>query len=356
MDESWFDLPVYDLPADDKQAKLCATLAELSAYHQQACQPYSNLLQAYGQADQSLNNREDFFPLAVRLFKYHDLASVPASDVVKTLYSSGTSGNPSTIRLDKATATAQTKVLVRIIQQWLGKKRLPMLIADHPGVVKNQQAMTARGAGIQGLSFLGRNHTYALNEDMTLNGEAVRAFIEKHAQEKVLIFGFTFMVWQYFFKAIQQEGLTFKDAFLLHGGGWKKLQSEAVSAEYFKLQMNRIGIDSVHSYYGMVEQVGSIYVECEHGYLHSPVYSDVVVRDLETGRPCEIGKTGVIELLSVVPESYPGHVLLTEDMGVLQGEDSCPCGRKGRYFTVTGRIPQAETRGCSDTFSREVSS
>jgi len=34
---------------------------------------------------------------------------------------------------------------------------------------------------------------------------------------------------------------------------------------------------------------------------------------------------------------------------VVHGEDDCPCGRKGRYFSVLGRLPQVEMRGCSDT-------
>ena len=64
------------------------------------------------------------------------------------------------------------------------------------------------------------------------------------------------------------------------------------------------------------------------------------------------GETGIIEVVSVLPKSYPGHVLLTEDEGVILGEDDCPCGRKGKYFEVRGRMAKAEVRGCSDTFSR----
>lgn len=55
-------------------------------------------------------------------------------------------------------------------------------------------------------------------------------------------------------------------------------------------------------------------------------------------------------MLSLLPRSYPGHSLLTEDMGVLLGEDDCPCGRLGKYVRVTGRVPKAEVRGCSDTY------
>ena len=61
-------------------------------------------------------------------------------------------------------------------------------------------------------------------------------------------------------------------------------------------------------------------------------------------------KPGIIQVLSVLPGSYPGHSLLTEDEGTLLGEDDCPCGRFGKYFKVSGRIRNAEIRGCSDTY------
>ena len=44
------------------------------------------------------------------------------------------------------------------------------------------------------------------------------------------------------------------------------------------------------------------------------------------------------------------HSLLTEDEGILLGEDDCPCGRKGKYFRIIGRLQNAEIRGCSDTY------
>ena len=56
-------------------------------------------------------------------------------------------------------------------------------------------------------------------------------------------------------------------------------------------------------------------------------------------------------MVSVLPGSYPGHSLLTEDEGVILGEDDCPCGRKGKYFHILGRLKNAEIRGCSDTYA-----
>ena len=139
---------------------------------------------------------------------------------------------------------------------------------------------------------------------------------------------------------------------LIHGGGWKKLVSESVSSSQFKQALNDVcGLKHVHDYYGMVEQTGTIYMECECGHLHAPVFSDVIIRRSSDFSVADIGEEGLIEVVSVLPKSYPGHALLTEDSGVLLGEDDCPCGRKGKYFKINGRIKNAEIRGCSDTYA-----
>ena len=100
----------------------------------------------------------------------------------------------------------------------------------------------------------------------------------------------------------------------------------------------------------MVEQVGSIFVECEAGRLHAPSFADVIIRRAQDWSVAETGEEGLIQVLSCLPQSYPGHSLLTEDLGTITGVDDCPCGRHGKTFSVSGRLPKAEVRGCSDTF------
>ena len=126
---------------------------------------------------------------------------------------------------------------------------------------------------------------------------------------------------------------------MLHSGGWKKLESEKVSAHTFRvLCQETLGAISIHNFYGLAEQNGSVFVECEHHHLHCPVYSDIIVRCPQTFDVLPHGQKGVLQLCSILPRSYPGHLLLTEDEGVILGEDDCPCGRKGRYFHILGRI------------------
>ena len=76
--------------------------------------------------------------------------------------------------------------------------------------------------------------------------------------------------------------------------------------------------------------------------------SDIIIRD-EKLEVLPYGKTGIIQMMSILPWSYPGHNILTEDLGIIHGEDDCNCGRYGKYFSIVGRMPNSEIRGCSDT-------
>ena len=112
---------------------------------------------------------------------------------------------------------------------------MPMLIIDSPSVIKNRLMFSARGAGILGFSIFGADRTYALNDDMEIDFKAIEDFLLRHQGQKILLFGFTFMIWQHFYKELLKstKKIDLSQGILIHGGGWKKLISEAVSPEEF---------------------------------------------------------------------------------------------------------------------------
>lgn len=337
-----------------KQQTLVRELNQLTEHHIKHSTAYSAMISKTG-GFQAATSLDEVPYLPVQLFKLMDLLSIPEEDVVKVLTSSGTSGQQvSKIYLDKETSVNQTKSLVNVMKPILGAKRLPMVILDTKSVLKDRRSFSARGAGILGFSNFGRHHFYALNDDMTVDWVGIQNFLEEHKGSKLLLFGFTFMVWKHVVQEAKQLGMKidFGDSVLIHGGGWKKLQDEAVDVKSFNEEMKQVlGIGKIHNYYGMVEQVGSIFVECTNGHLHTPNFADVLIRDPLSFEPLPYGEQGLIQVLSLLPRSYPGHSLLTEDLGIIHGEDNCSCGWKGKYFSVAGRIPKAELRGCSDTFA-----
>lgn len=352
------NIPPFALDDAEKDKLLTERLSELTEYHRNRCPQYKRILDAIGFSSDSVTSYKDIPFLPVRLFKELELKSIAPEEIVKTMTSSGTTGQSvSKIYLDRITSSNQQKTLVKIVSEFTGSSRMPMIIVDCPSVVKNRTLFSARGAGILGFSIFGSKKIYALDDDMKLDVENLKDFLERFSGQKILLFGFTFMIWQHFYKELlrlKEEGVTFDltNGILIHGGGWKKLISESVSHDEFHKKMKDVcGLERIHDYYGMVEQTGCIYMECEHGNLHASVFSDVIMRKSIDFKECSIGETGIIQVVSSIPESYPGHSLLTEDEGVVLGIDDCPCGRKGKYFRINGRLQNAEIRGCSDTYA-----
>jgi len=272
--------------------------------------------------------------------------------VYKVLTSSGTTGQQvSRVYLDTATARLQSAALARIMTHVLGPARLPMLIIDSRSVLSNRSSYSARGAGILGLSIFGKDHTYVLDEDFNLDEKALNDFLERHRGRKVLIFGFTFMIWQYLHHARPSGSIDLGDSVLIHSGGWKKLNDLAVDNTTFRTELqSRFNLRSIYNFYGMVEQVGSVFMENSAGSLQCPNFADVIIRDPEDFSILPRGRPGLVQVVSALPMSYPGHSLLTEDIGVLEGEDDSPEGWMGKHFRILGRAKKAELRGCSDTF------
>jgi phenylacetate-coenzyme A ligase PaaK-like adenylate-forming protein len=353
LDELNLDNP-FSLNAKEKASFLFQFLKNLSLFHYEKCLGYSNFLKLFPNNILNWQSIDDIPAMPVRLFKMHDLYSVDSSQILKILSSSGTSGqNVSRIFLDATTAKRQSRILASITKDFVGNKRHPMIIVDSLDLLKDRTKLNARAAGIIGYSVFGRDHFYCLDSNLNLLYEELVLYLEKFNRGPILVFGFTFVVWQSLLNFLIKNNtkLNFGDeSILIHGGGWKKLDDQKVGNKKFKnLLKNYLGISKVFNYYGMVEQVGSIFMECSCGYLHCPDYAEVLIRDPITFGICDFNEEGVVQVLSILPTSYPGHSLLTEDLGTIHGEDDCECGRLGKYFTISGRMPHAELRGCSDT-------
>jgi acyl-protein synthetase LuxE len=344
-------LPPYSLSAAEKNAVLLDNLNELTEHHRRHCPEFGRLLDVLDPSCGPARRLAHVPFLPVGLFKSHRLRSVPPDKIFKTLTSSGTTGQQvSQIVLDHETARRQTVALSRIMTHILGPSRLPMMLIESGSLIKDRSRFSARAAGVLGMANFGRNHFYALDEGMALDEAGLAAFLAKHGSQPFLIFGFTFMVWQYLFERVRDRGYDLSNGVLVHSGGWKKLEDRAVSnADFRRLLKEETGLTRIYNFYGMVEQVGSVYLEGEDGYLYPPNFSDIIIRDPRTWEEVEPGKPGIIQVVSALPLSYPGHSILTEDMGMLHPPEAAGCGRQGKPFTVIGRIPKAELRGCSDT-------
>lgn len=298
-----------------------------------------------------------YLPVAV-LKAQPPLSLVEASEIKRTLTSSATTSQlPSRIVLDAATARRMTKGVAAIAQNFLGSFRRPYLVVDTPDSARIGLEMGARGAAIQGLRPFATEVTYCLGPDgkgdIVLDRDLLIRFARAHADCPVLIYGFTYILWKYLVQPLvaTNTSLDMPSVHILHSGGWKRLQDEAVNKETFNTGLARIfncSTDHVLDFYGMVENVGVIYPDCVEGNKHVPTFAEIIVRDPLTLEPVTEGERGIIQVCSVLPTSFPGHLLLTDDLGELVAYDGCGCGRRGTCVRFVGRVPKSELRGCGN--------
>jgi hypothetical protein len=350
--ENALELPVFGLNQDQREAHLFPVLKELTSYHVEASSEYAQIVRQMFPDWKTATRISDLPFLPVGIFKSKKLTSVPDSEIFKTITSSGTTSSlPSRVYVDRATANRQAKVLAAIMQELLGPRRRPMLIVDTEAVLANRLARSARAAGVVGLMSLGRKHTFLLDSEMNAQADRLIDFVSRYGDEPLLIFGFTFMVWQYLLP-LAEFNVDLSNASLIHSGGWKMLEAQSVDNREFKRRLHAaFGIENVTNFYGMAEQVGSVFIEGQDQRLHPSSVADIIIRNPDSWKPQPVGEPGIVQVLSAIPTSYPGHSLLTEDIGVIESIDDPRSGLGGKAFRILGRVPKSEMRGCSDTFA-----
>lgn len=305
-------------------------------------------------------------PVAVSVFKElgFNLNSVPKEEVTLALQSSATSGVPSTVVIDKITAKRQGKAMVKVISEFIGKERKPFLIMDIDPRSSSRRLLGARFAAVTGYLKFANKVGYFLKADENglsyFDVEGIGMFIkELSAEQPVVVFGFTYILYQNVLKAILKSDVKLhlpQGSKIIHIGGWKKLESERISKELFNQQLSDcFGIrpEDVIDIYGFTEQMGLNYPDCPCGCKHASAYVKVLVRDTVTHNILPSGKEGMLEFITPIPHSYPGNVVLTDDIGVLE-DSPCPYGRSGQRFRIVGRLKKAEVRGCGDILSTKL--
>jgi len=349
----------FGLEPEERHEQLLVLFKDEITYACQRSPQYRNYADRWPVDYRKATRLADLPYLPVGVFKMNPpLKLVEQSQVTHTLASSATTGQvPSRVVLDSATAKRMSKGVTTIVRDFIGPSRRPYLVIDVSANLAGGGELGARGAAIQGLRSFATETVCCLEKDSSvepkLNLNLLREFAAKWKNAEVLVYGFTHVIWNHFVKPLQSQGvkLEMPNVRVLHSGGWKRLERQAVSKDVF----NR-GVASVFGtlpgrvtdFYGMIENVGVIYPDCEFGNKHVPAFAEVLVRDPLTLEPVPAGGQGLVQVCSVLPTSFPGFLVLTEDIAEVVHTDGCPCGRRGTSFRFVRRVPKAEMRGCGN--------
>jgi Acyl-protein synthetase, LuxE len=306
--------------------------------------------------------------LPVSIFKRMNLASVPEQDAVRVLKSSATSSQiPSQVVLDRTTRDRQMRTLGLLLSELMGATRRPFIVLDAAAAAAPGEdlELSARVAGLRGYLMMASETHYVLEAkggQPELNVKRLSAMLEKYRAQNtpVCLIGYTYMLYQHVVKPLAAAELCLQlpeGSMVLHFGGWKRLQQQAVDRERLNREVAQVfptAQPCVRDVYGFTEQLGVIYPDDGQGVRLAPVYAEVIVRDPVTLEALPEGMTGLLEFITPLPHSYPGIALLLDDMGRIVSRDKGEDGRYGTRFEVTGRAQGAEIRGCGDTLPEQV--
>jgi len=356
--DSLLKINPYSLSKNEKQVHLMDAIKENIKFQFSNSKEYKKYCDKKSFDPNSSYNFESIPFLPVTLFKKIDLLSVPRDQIVKVVRSSSTTGNlPSVINLDKITSTRQILALNSILQNFLGMKKKHFIILDAEKTIDTRdQNLSSRGSAIRGILSFSKSFNFILDENLEINLDSLKKSLSNIDFSNTCIFGFTWLIYQIISKNYDDSDIKeifkkFDNPTILHIGGWKKLQEKSISKNEFNLISSKFfnTKNKIIDFYGMTEQLGVVFPDCEEGYKHVPNFAEIIIRDTKTLNPQLFNQPGFIQIISPIPNSYPGISLLTDDIGEILGEDDCSCGRKGKYFIFKSRSEVADPKGCGDT-------
>jgi len=348
------DLKPFEINQKQKNKIFKDAMQESLKYHYENSKEFKQICDNHEFDVEGECQLEEIPYIPVSIFKKFDLLSISKENIFKTIFSSATtSKTPSKIFLDRITSNYQTKALVSIITDFLPQK-MDFLILDSKETISSSNDIKSRASAIRGFLPFMESIKFVLNNDLKINDIGLEQIENK---KQYCFFGFTWLIYQIIKenknnKEIKNNLSKLDSSFILHLGGWKKLTDINITREEFYKEISEffnIEKDKIIDIYGMTEQLGTVYPDCEFGNKHVSIYSDIIIRNPLTLKNEEIGKSGLIQLLSPIPHSYPGISILSDDFGHLEGIDDCQCGRKGKYFRFDKRSESVDLKGCGDT-------
>ncbi|MFN3667306.1 MAG: acyl transferase [Sediminibacterium sp.] len=150
--------------------------------------------------------------------------------------------------------------------------------------------------------------------------------------QKTLLLGVTFALLDFAEHYPQQ----LKHTVVMETGGMKGRRQEMTRVEVHEILQQQLGINQVHSEYGMTELLSQAYSKV-NGLFACPPWMKVFVRDEEDPLSSATTGRGVIQVIDLA-NIYSCAFIATEDLGMVYPDGS---------FEVWGRLDNSDIRGCS---------
>lgn len=151
-------------------------------------------------------------------------------------------------------------------------------------------------------------------------------------RQKTLLIGVTFGLLDF----AEAHTMQLQHTVVMETGGMKGRRREMTREEVHAFLQERLGVQQVHSEYGMTELLSQAYSKGEGRYV-CPPWMKILVRDEEDPLAVKTEGRGVINIIDLANRDSCAFIA-TDDVGIVYPDGS---------FEVRGRMDISDIRGCS---------
>lgn len=304
------------------------------------------------------NTAEKIPVIPTMLFKRTKIFSMPKYKIPIKATSSGTSGkNASEIGFDWGALICGLKMVLKVgkIRGVFSLTPCHYIIMGYRPHKSNKTAVTKTAFGAT-LFTPCLSRTYALKYKNGKYMPDFKAIIDRLKALEKSSFPCRFMGFPaytfFLMKIIKEKGIKLKlpkGSKIMLGGGWKQFYAQqADKKEFYSLAKEVFGIteDNIIEFFGAVEHP-ILYCDCKNHHFHVPIYSRVIIRDVDTLKPLKFGETGLVNLITPMVKATPILSVMTDDLGILHEGNTCGCGNRAPYLEIVGRVAPESIKTCA---------
>ncbi len=307
---------------------------------------------------------EEVPALFLPVLKTYPFPLPPDLPIAVRLTSSGTTGRPSETPLDEPSWRRRVQAMRAsyVGLGLLGAEVEVLAFLMDPATTRMAGSLVIdavlRGVGqVRGITYLAR---MGATGPEFRGAEAVAALTRAAARGPTLLVGYPALIAGTIRELVRagQARLPLPDgSYVLTGGGWKSfLPGVALDQQEFRAQASgffNLPHAAIRDMFGLSE-CPAVFVQCEQGHYHVPVWAWAQAIDPETGRDVPRGEVGLLQLTVPLTTSYPLLKILTTDKATIH--DTCPCRRPAPYLVPRGRVTAARYETCAMKIGRATSS
>ncbi len=335
-------------------------------HHMENNEFFRHYMNEKGFDPESLQSEDDLQAIPfihANFFKKYEVLSVPREDIVFYATSSGTSGQKSQMFFDKDTQDFGNAMIENEFRHFGFLSDEPtnyLLFTYEPAQVSKNLGTAQTDVGL--LSYAPVNDTFfalrynGQGHDFDVYG-TIKALEEYEEQGlPVRIFGFPSFL---YFTVRQMKETGHRplklntNSMTMLGGGWKGYADKQISkTELYAMVEDMLGIpaENCRDGYGSTEH-SVPYFECPNHHFHIPVYSRMLIRDVETLEPLPYGEAGFANFITPHLLSVPAVSVLMGDMAVMHPAEECGCGIQTPFMEIIGRAGTSKGKSCAITAS-----